>query len=95
MVEDVSKRADIRHLIHFATAVPQPIQAHPAYKRIFSMLKRAQAFGRAIRDLNFEGLIAPSSRDQRGRNLIRFPDDLRPESRIEIVGKEKLKQWLV
>lgn len=54
----------------------------------------AQAFGRVIRDLNFEGLIAPSSRDQRGRNLIWFPDDLRADSRIEIVGKEKLKQWL-
>lgn len=54
----------------------------------------AQALGRAIRDLNFEGLIAPSSRDQRGRNLIWFPDDLEADSRIEIVGKENLKQWL-
>jgi RES domain-containing protein len=54
----------------------------------------AQAFGRAIRDLNYEGLIAPSSRDQRGRNLIWFPDDLRASSHIEISGKEKLKQWL-
>mgnify|MGYP005844484649 CR=1 FL=1 len=54
----------------------------------------AQAFGRAVRDLNYEGLIAPSSRDQRGRNLIWFPDDLRPGSRIKIVGKEKLTQWL-
>lgn len=54
----------------------------------------AQALGRAIRDLNFEGLIAPSSRDQRGRNLIWFPDNIRADSRIEIVGKEKLKQWL-
>lgn len=54
----------------------------------------AQALGRAVRDLNFEGLIAPSSRDQRGRNLIWFPDDIRADSRIEIVGKEKLKQWL-
>jgi hypothetical protein len=54
----------------------------------------AQAFGRAIRDLNFEGLIVPSSRDQRGRNLIWFPDDLRADSRIEIIGQEKLKQWL-
>jgi RES domain-containing protein len=54
----------------------------------------AQALGRAILELNFEGLIAPSSRDRRGRNLIWFPEQLRPESQIEIVGQEKLKQWL-
>lgn len=54
----------------------------------------AQAFGRAIRNLNFEGLIVPSARDLRGRNLLWFPDDLHPKSQIKIVGKEKLQQWL-
>jgi hypothetical protein len=54
----------------------------------------AQAFGRAIRDINAEGLITPSARDRRGRNLIWFPDDLHPKSQIQIVGKEKLEQWL-
>jgi RES domain-containing protein len=54
----------------------------------------AQALGRAILELNVEGLIVPSSRDRRGRNLIWFPEQLRPESQIEIVSQEKLKQWL-
>jgi len=54
----------------------------------------AQAFGRTICDLNYEGLIAPSARDRRGRNLIWFPDHLRTDSRIDITGQEKLKQWL-
>ncbi len=54
----------------------------------------AQAFGRAIHSLNYEGLIAPSSLDARGRNLIWFPTQLLSDSRIEIVGQEELKQWL-
>ena len=54
----------------------------------------AQSLGRAILELNYEGLIAPSSRDRRGRNLIWFPEQLHPASQIEIVGKEKLKQYL-
>ena len=54
----------------------------------------AQSLGRAILELNYEGLIAPSSRDRRGRNLIWFPEQLHPESQIEIVGQEKLNQWL-
>ena len=54
----------------------------------------AQAFGRAIHSLNYEGLIAPSSRDARGRNLVWFPKQLLPDSQIEIVGQEKLKQFL-
>jgi hypothetical protein len=54
----------------------------------------AQALGRAIFELNFEGLIAPSSKDRRGRNLIWFPEQLDSKSQIEIVGQEKLKQFL-
>jgi RES domain-containing protein len=54
----------------------------------------AQSLGRVILELNYEGLIAPSSRDSRGRNLIWFPDQLLPESQIEIIGQEKLKLWL-
>ena len=54
----------------------------------------AQALGRAIFELNFEGLIAPSSKDRRGRNLIWFPEQLYSKSQIEIVGQEKLKQFL-
>ena len=54
----------------------------------------AQSLGRAILELNYEGLITPSSRDRRGRNLIWFPEQLHPESQIEIVGQEKLKQCL-
>ena len=54
----------------------------------------AQAFGRTIFDLKYEGLIAPSARDQRGRNVIWFPSQLRKDSLIEITGKDKLEQWL-
>jgi len=54
----------------------------------------AQALGRAIFELNYEGLIAPSSKDRRGRNLIWFPEQLGSNSQIEIVGQEKLKQFL-
>lgn len=54
----------------------------------------AQAFGRIIFDLDYEGLIAPSARDQRGRNVIWFPSKLRKTSLIEITGKNKLEQWL-
>lgn len=54
----------------------------------------AQSLGRAILELDYEGLIAPSSRDRRGRNLVWFPSELLAGSEIKIVGREKLKQWL-
>ena len=54
----------------------------------------AQAVGRAIHDLGYEGLIAPSAKDRRGRNLIWFPDQLLSESRISISGEKQLEQWL-
>lgn len=54
----------------------------------------AQAIGRGIHDLGFEGLIVPSVQDKRGRNLIWFPDKLFANSHISISGEEELKQWL-
>lgn len=54
----------------------------------------AQAVGRAVFDLGFEGLIAPSAQDKRGRNLIWFPDQLLADSRISISAKEELKHFL-
>ncbi|MDQ8194732.1 RES family NAD+ phosphorylase [Coraliomargarita sp. SDUM461004] len=54
----------------------------------------AQTVGRAIHDLGYEGLIAPSAKDRRGRNLIWFPDQLLSESRISISGEKQLEQWL-
>jgi len=54
----------------------------------------AQAVGRAIYDLSYEGLIVPSAQDRRGRNLIWFPDQLLAKSRISISGEKQLEQWL-
>jgi len=55
----------------------------------------AQALGRALFELDFEGLAAPSARDRRGRNLIWFPDNLRPASRLRIASETELKRWLI
>ena len=54
-----------------------------------------QACGRAAYSVDFEGLIAPSAQDRRGRNVIWFPDALDSSSHIQIMGQENLKQWLV
>jgi len=49
-----------------------------------------QAIARGCRSVGFEGLIAQSARDRRGRNVVIFPDKLRKGSSIELVTKEDL-----
>lgn len=55
----------------------------------------SQAFGRAIHDLKFSGLLVPSARDRRGRNLIWFPNNLRTGEQVAIVGQDELDRWIV
>lgn len=50
-----------------------------------------QAIGRGAFEARFEGLLVPSARDRpRGINLVVFPTNLRPGSKIDIIGKEDL-----
>src|SRR5262249_12097678 len=50
-----------------------------------------QAIGRGCRQAGFEGLIAPSSQARpSGRNLVYFPDRLRPQSRISVIDERDL-----
>jgi hypothetical protein len=42
----------------------------------------SQAFGRALWQLGYAGLLVPSTRDRRGRNLIGFPDNFSSADRI-------------
>lgn len=53
----------------------------------------AQACGRILFDLGYVGLIAPSSRDRRGRNLIVFPQKI-PRGRLQISHSLELEKWL-
>ncbi len=55
----------------------------------------SQAFGRALWALRFAGLIVPSARDRRGRNLIWFPENLRSADGIRISGQTDLDDWIV
>src|SRR6266446_1654002 len=49
---------------------------------------RSQALGRAVTDLA-EGILAPS-RIRNGKNLVIYPRSLKPESKIEVLGQDKL-----
>ncbi len=54
----------------------------------------SQAFGRALWELGYEGLRVPSARDRRGQNLIWFPERLKPNSKVTIVGEAELDRWI-
>ncbi|NBB78921.1 MAG: RES domain-containing protein [Verrucomicrobia bacterium] len=53
----------------------------------------AQACGRILWDLDYAGLVAPSSRDRRGRNLIVFPQR-GPDNSLRIAHRSELEKWL-
>lgn len=53
-----------------------------------------QALGRLVWEGGLEGLLVPSARDRRGRNLIWFPSALADDSVVEISGRTDLEQWL-
>jgi RES domain-containing protein len=54
----------------------------------------SQAFGRALWKLGFSGLIVPSARDRRGRNLIWFPENLSIDDEVRISGETELDDWI-
>lgn len=54
----------------------------------------SQAFGRALWSLGFSGLVVPSVRDRRGRNLIWFPGNLGENDEIRISGESALRDWI-
>jgi hypothetical protein len=49
---------------------------------------RSQALGRVVADLG-EGILAPS-RIRKGHNLVIYPEQLKAESRIEVLGQGDL-----
>jgi hypothetical protein len=49
---------------------------------------RSQALGRAVTDLA-EGILTPSG-IRNGRNLVIYPGSLMSESKIEVLGQDKL-----
>jgi len=53
----------------------------------------AQACGRILWDLGYSGLVTPSSRDRRGRNLIVFPQRA-PHKSLRIAHRSELEKWL-
>jgi len=54
----------------------------------------SQAFGRALFSLDFSGLLVPSARDRRGRNLIWFPKNFQRDEQVVISGEAELDQWI-
>lgn len=47
--------------------------------------------GRASFDAGFEGLLVRSAVDEEGQNLVVFPDNLLPSSKLEVVDPYKLR----
>ncbi len=54
----------------------------------------AQAIGRAAWKSGLEGMVVPSARDRRSRNLVWFPENLGPGSSCTITGRHELEAWL-
>lgn len=54
----------------------------------------SQAAGRAAWECGFTGLVVPSARDRRARNLVWFPSNLSGGSVVEISGRTDLERWL-
>ncbi|MCB1127796.1 MAG: RES family NAD+ phosphorylase [Verrucomicrobiae bacterium] len=53
-----------------------------------------QALGRAAWAVGLEGMLVPSARDRRARNLVWFPGNLESGSRCTIVGERELARWI-
>jgi RES domain-containing protein len=49
-----------------------------------------QAIGRGATIAGFEGLLAPSARDWKGRNVVIYPDNLASTSTVELMAKDEL-----
>ena len=53
-----------------------------------------QAFGRALFETGWEGLLAPSARVPGAKNLVVFPTNLRSHSRQQVLAAAELTAWL-
>jgi RES domain-containing protein len=53
-----------------------------------------QAFGRAARNSTISGILCPSARVQGGVNLFVFPDRLRSNEVMRLLGENELKNYL-
>jgi RES domain-containing protein len=53
-----------------------------------------QGFGRAARSCGVAGMFCPSARVKNGVNLVVFPDRLRKNDRVRVLGKEELTKYL-
>lgn len=49
-----------------------------------------QAIGRGCHRTGFEGLIVPSARRRRGKNIVLFPDKVAKTGKIKILGEDQL-----
>ena len=49
-----------------------------------------QAIGRGCKAAGFDGLIAPSSKNKRGQNLVLFPEHIKPPKKCTPVGPDEL-----
>ncbi len=54
----------------------------------------AQAIGRAAWKSGLEGMVVPSARDRRSRNLVWFPANFHAGSACSISGRHKLEKWI-
>jgi len=54
----------------------------------------AQAFGRACHAKGINGFFCPSAQLPGGVNLVVFKDQVRPPSRVTVLEKEKLREFL-
>ena len=53
-----------------------------------------QAMGRASQQLGAEAMMVPSAQVNGGTNIVVFPESLRAQSLIQVIGKEELDKWL-
>ena len=49
-----------------------------------------QAIGRGAKTVGFEGLLTPSARNQKGKNVVIFPGNLGSTSTIELISRDEL-----
>jgi len=50
-----------------------------------------QAIGRGCYEAGFEGIVVPSARNPRGKNIVVFPKNLSKASKLQIIAVEDLK----
>ncbi|MEX2168131.1 MAG: RES family NAD+ phosphorylase [Pirellulales bacterium] len=83
---------DIRRRL--SVSMPRMMAANWESSQLQGKEALTQALGRLAWELQLEGLVVPSARLKKERNLVIFPDHLLPTSRLEIVNREELPEQL-